>query len=75
MRKKILLIDTAFPINGRTEKVLDSIKNKYPHFEYHVVSWNRELADITIPHNYHLYQKHSELGDRFKKFINLFGFY
>ena len=74
MKKKVLLIDTAYPINGRTEKVLDSLKNRYPHFEYHIVSWNRQLLDISIPDNYHLYQKRSDLGARLKKFINLFGF-
>ncbi|MCW3175535.1 glycosyltransferase [Acinetobacter baumannii] len=41
--KKILLIDTTWPINSRTERFKNSFKK---YFEVVVVAWNRGLVDI-----------------------------
>lgn len=68
------MIDTAYPINGRTEKMLHSLRSRYPDFQYDVVAWDRKLDGTSVPDYYHLYKKKSELGNRIKKFFNIFGF-
>jgi len=74
MKKSVLLIDTAYPVNGRTEKILNSLQKRYPDYQYNVVAWNRKLDSVSAPDYYYLYQKKSELGNRIKKFLNIFGF-
>ena len=74
MKKTVLFIDTALPINGRTEKMLNSLQKTFPGIKCYVVTWNRRMEDVSVPDYYYLYQQKSELGNRIKKFLNIFGF-
>lgn len=75
---KIVLIDTAVPINSRNKKILESLKKHFPHYELHLISWLRGGA-VVIPENTekwvsHFYIKAAPLGRRIAKLQNIFGF-
>ena len=51
MSRKILLIDSSYPINTRNSKILRSLKQVYPDFDIEIVTWNRENKTIPIENN------------------------
>ena len=74
-RKKIILVDTSYPINSRNRRILDSLKDIYGDENVKYVSWNRDGRNIDAKDtaNYIL-SLNSPIGDRLKKLRNLFDF-
>jgi len=72
--KKCIIIDTSYPINGRNTKFLTMMRMHYPDSVFKVVTWNRRMEKTEFPEEYIVYQKGSELGNRIKKFFNIFGY-
>ena len=62
--KKILIVDTSYPINNRTNKFRSSLLSE---FDVHVLSWDRSGAKGPYPDGFFLFKMRSELGNRFKK--------
>ncbi len=75
MSRKILLIDSSYPINTRNSKILRSLKQVYPDFDIEIVTWNRENKTIPIENNSYVYNKFSPGGLLFRKLWNLKGYY
>lgn len=69
--KKILIIDTSYPINNRTIKFCSTLSQK---FEADVLTWDRTGRVKAAPLNYHIFKKKSEVGRRVKKLIFFPGF-
>ena len=72
--KKIVLIDTSYPINVRNQKIIDSLTSSIEDVEISVISWKRDGNLCEVPDGYYLYNKKSPLGDRLRKLKNLLGF-
>ena len=70
MSRKILLIDSSYPINTRNSKILRSLKQVYPDFDIEIVTWNRENKTIPIENNSYVYNKFSPGGLLFRKLWN-----
>lgn len=66
--KKIVIIDTSYPINSRTDRFLTSL-NKQFHVE--VVSWNRNGSEQKVEKNYHILNVNSEYGNKIKKLFKI----
>lgn len=74
---RFLLIDSAYPINTRNSKILNSIARYYfdRSVDLHVCAWNRENKSLDSQFNEHIYKKESPGGQLFRKLCNLFGYY
>lgn len=73
----ILLIDSNDPINNRNLKFIESLSN-YSDVKLVLATWNRigDKGEITYKVNkQYIYQKKSKLGNRFRKLVNIFGYY
>jgi hypothetical protein len=70
--KKIVLLDTAYPINTRNSKILRSLTG----FERHVLTWNRDSRFPEARENWveHIYTSNAPYGNRLLKLIKLFLF-
>lgn len=74
-RKKIILVDTSYPINSRNRRIIDSLKDIFGDENVKYVSWNRDGRSIDVKDsaNY-IFSFNSPLGDRLKKLRNLVYF-
>ena len=74
---RFLLIDSAYPINTRNTKIINSIRDYYgiEYVDISVCAWNRENKMIPVPDYYYVYKKESPGGKLLKKLYNLFGYY
>lgn len=61
-----LIIDTAYPINSRTEKFR---KLLFENHKVKVLSWDRAGNENCKPDDYYLFSLRSEVGKRFKKLL------
>ena len=72
---KCILIDTAYPVNTRNEKIMDSLRVFIPDIDIRVITWDRnKLAQSSREGIYYLYRGDVKLGDRIKKFLHLYRF-
>lgn len=73
--RKIILVDTSYPINSRNQRIVDSLKRVFGDGNVKYVCWNRDGRVISIDDfsNY-IFCKESALGDKFSKLKNLFFF-
>lgn len=74
--KKIscFVVDTAYPLNFRNEKIIESIKEYFPEASVKVITWDRNGVAPEVIENYYLYKGDVKLGERFKKFLYLSRF-
>lgn len=73
--KKILLIDTNYPINSRNQRIVDSLKVSFGTENVRVVAWNRSVnKSIKCADDIYLYSHPSPLGDKLAKLKSLWGF-
>ena len=70
---RIVIIDTAYPINYRNRKLADSFSKKRGN-EVFVIAWNRESHLKALPNNYYVFSSKSEYGNKWKKAAKLLGF-
>ncbi len=64
--KKILVVDTSYPVNNRTDKFRSSLAQRY---NVNVLAWDRKGTLSSSPHGYTLFSMRSEVGNRLKKFF------
>lgn len=64
--KKILVVDTSYPINSRTNKFCSSLIQEY---DVNVLAWDRSGTEKSSPKGYTLFRMRSEVGNRIKKLI------
>lgn len=69
--KKILVVDTSYPINSRTSKFRSSFVKEY---NVKVLAWDRKGRKISSPKGYALFKIRSEVGNRLKKLL-IFPFF
>ncbi len=71
--KKVILIDSSYPINSRNQRILESLVKS---FKVEYVTWNRENANlISEKFKSKIYNKKSKYGNKLLKAINLYGFF
>ena len=68
------VIDTAYPLNFRNEKIIISLKECMPGAQIKVITWDRNKIVQGEIDDYFLYKGDVKLGDRLKKFLYLFRF-
>lgn len=68
---RIAFIDTAFPINNRTLKFVNTC-NRF--FDIMVIAWNRKNEHISNYDNYRILNCKAEYGNKLKKFFKIFKF-
>lgn len=66
--KKILVVDTTWPINSRTERFKNSLKST---FNVIVVAWNRGSRVTKIPESTYLLESELGYGNQIKKLLYL----
>lgn len=71
--KRILLIDTNYPINSRNQRIIDSLRLQYGEINVAIAAWKREPKDLN-DNNIYLFDCPVALGSAWKKLWNLFGF-
>lgn len=72
--KKILLIDSSFPINVRNRKILNSLA-KEPLVETRYCAWNRTAKEIAEHDSTQfIFTKTSAYGQKVKKLLNIFDY-
>ena len=72
---KCILVDTAYPVNIRNEKIMDSLRGFIPDIDIRVITWDRnKIAQSSREGIYYLYRGDVKLGDRIKKFLYLHRF-
>jgi glycosyltransferase involved in cell wall biosynthesis len=71
--KKVLLIDSSYPINTRNEKIITSLKE----YEIHVIAWNRDNRAHKPVNEYieHIYYSRAPYGKPFIKFFKLIFYF
>lgn len=69
---KVLLIDTSYPINTRNERFEMSLAETFGKKNVKVVAWNRNNRPIT--HDYYIYEKYAQYGNKLAKLRELRGF-
>lgn len=72
--KKILLIDSTYPINTRTNKIFKSLINEFGENNVFVIAWNRDGREIQNNQNYYIFNKNAAYGNKIQKLFNLFSF-
>ncbi len=72
--KKIVLIDSQYPINTRNQKIVDSLRKVFPETEVHVIAWDRMNIGENGDVNLHLFKQYSEYGNLRKKLMYLWQF-
>ncbi|ATZ72704.1 hypothetical protein CWC33_02910 [Idiomarina sp. X4] len=64
--RKVLIVDTAYPINSRTNKFRSSLSHEY---SVKVLAWDRAGAQSSDPKGYILFKMRSAVGNRLKKLV------
>lgn len=72
-----LLIDSAYPINTRNTKILNSIQKYNGKYDTQIsiCAWNRENKSIPPEGDYFIWKKKSPGGQLMKKLFNMFGYF
>lgn len=67
---KLLIVDTTYPINTRTERFKQSLEYEY---EVHTCTWLRKGRDVSLEliNYYFFYCGNVGFGDKFKKLLHL----
>lgn len=72
---KILLVDTAYPINSRNKRIIDSLRDAFGEENIKYIAWNRDERPIAeLDKGNYIYECTSVLGNRIRKLKNLKGF-
>lgn len=66
--KKVLIVDTTWPINSRTERFKNSLKTA---FDVVVVAWNRSSKVVEAPKKTYLLESELGYGNQIKKLLYL----
>lgn len=66
--KKIILVDSQFPINTRNMRLLNTLKKKY-NVSY--IAWNRDESSVIQDKRNFIFEYNCEYGNKFKKFISI----
>ena len=73
--KKICIIDSTYPINTRTNKILNSLRTAFGEENLFVIAWNRDGRNSPeMEKNFYIYKRNSAYGNKLKKLCNLFAF-
>lgn len=74
---RVLLLDSAYPINTRNIKILNSIKKHTTHCDVTICTWNRDGREISDndKFNYETFNRKAQYGNPFKKLIQMFSYY
>lgn len=71
--KKIILLDSSYPINSRNTRLLKTLAKVY-RVKY--ITWNRDNSKIQEDgFESEIFTKKAEYGNKFKKLINIFEYY
>ena len=71
MSSKILYLESSFPINTRSQKIINSLSE----YDVHVCTWDRLGTSPNKINNYHIYiSSNTGYGNKFKKFISIFNY-
>lgn len=73
MGKKFLVVDASYPINTRTQRFVNSLKEAFGESNVHVVGWNRDKSQIQHP-DYFIFSKEAAYGSRLDKIKGIWGF-
>lgn len=73
--KRILLIDSSYPINTRNSKIVQSLSEHFYDFDVSIIAWNRDNRAFKYQENEYVFQKQAKYGNPFKKMIALFSYY
>ena len=70
--KKILLLDTSYPINTRNAKILSSL----PEFEKYVITWNRDNRAVSANETWkeYFYIAKADYGNYGAKLLKIFSY-
>ena len=70
--KKIVLLDTSYPINNRNEKIMRSLSL----YEKNIITWNRDNRKIQKNNNCkeYFYNATVNYGDIYKKLLMIFSY-
>lgn len=71
----VVIVETAYPINSRTERFHKSISEAFGEDSIRVICWNRDGRNIPQKSNYYIYNKNADYGNRKAKLCGLHGFY
>lgn len=71
-KKKVLILDSSFPINSRNIRLHEYLKNKHNAM---VVTWNRFGNEEIKKHGYHIFNKKAKHGNRLLKAFYLPQYY
>lgn len=72
MEKKILVVDSTWPINTRTRKIADSLS---PLASVEVCAWDRGSSDVPSGSADHVLRQRLGYGNKWKKLANLWRFF
>ena len=72
MTKRILLLDSSFPLNSRNYRILEHLKNRYNVL---AVTWDRQSIKREDLKGYRIFQKKSDYGNKLRKLLYLPKFY
>lgn len=71
----IAIVETAYPINSRTERFYQTISKVFGEDSVRVICWNRDGREIPHRSNYYIYNKDVGYGNHKAKLYGLKGFY
>lgn len=74
MKNIYALVDCSLPINSRNQKIIDTIKEKNPNAEIHVITWSREGKTIETNKYLHAYNRVAHYADVKAKLLGMLGF-
>ncbi|MBD8349062.1 glycosyltransferase [Dysgonomonas sp. HGC4] len=76
MKKKILLLDSSYPINVRNVKILKTLENARI-FDLSVISWNRDNRECKEYLNCkeYMYMSNTPYGSVLSKLLSLFSYF
>lgn len=72
MAKKILVVDSTWPVNTRTRKIADSLSL---FGSVQLCAWNRGASDLSVGVCDHVLHQRLGYGNRWKKLSNLWRFF
>jgi hypothetical protein len=71
----VVIVETAYPINSRTERFYQSITKEFGVDSVKVICWDRDGRSLYPQSNYYVYNKDVGYGNHKAKLSGLSGFY
>lgn len=75
-KKRIVLIDTNYPINSRNKRIVNSLSKEFGVENVRVIAWDRcgNIEEGATREFYNIYNHPSPLGDKWAKLRSLVGY-